>query len=190
MTAKTKWPAEDAAIIARSLMEQLRPSCLMIEIAGSLRRQKLTVSDIEIVFVPKIAKESDGLFDTKDYSLAERVIDSWLSSGMITKRLAVTGKVSAWSKLNRHAVHRESGINVDFFCEPDLLDWPRTLVIRTGGKDTNIRLMASAPKHGIQPHAYGEAFHKISNGDRVFARDEREIFHLCGCEYLDPKDRS
>ena len=68
-------------------------------------------------------------------------------------------------------------------------DWPRSLAIRTGPKEFNIQLMATAPKNGHQAHAYGEALHKIPSGERVIPRDERDFIEKCGLKYLQPKDR-
>ncbi len=42
----------DIEPIAQSLLEQLRSSCVRIEIAGSIRRRKADPRDIEIVVIP------------------------------------------------------------------------------------------------------------------------------------------
>lgn len=42
--------------LANSILEMLRPVCSKIEIAGSTRRQKATIGDIEIVAIPKERK--------------------------------------------------------------------------------------------------------------------------------------
>jgi DNA polymerase/3'-5' exonuclease PolX len=189
MSDKQKWPRAQALSLATKIKALLVPVCEVVEIAGSLRREKPFVGDIELVFVPKIVSEPDGLFDKKPVNLAHRLIDYWLESGIVEKRLAVTGKISSWSNLNRHAVHKGSGIPVDFFCEPDILDFPRSLVVRTGSREFNVELMATAPKVGIEPHAYGVALKKLSDGERVIATDERNFIELCGMKYREPKDR-
>lgn len=173
------------------LLKGLRPWCEMLEVAGSWRRQCDLMSDLEFVFVPKIVQETDGLLGlgiSKTVSAADRQIETWLKNGVIEKRLAENGRISSWGPNNKHAIHVDSEIPVDFFCEPDARDWFRTLVIRTGSKTFNVALMATAPKVGIIPHAYGEAFFK-ANGERVFANSEQEVLQICGIPWTEPKDR-
>jgi DNA polymerase/3'-5' exonuclease PolX len=195
--AKKRWPHAEALAVAKVLKCTLSPVCLLdpegkplIKIAGSLRRWKQTVGDIEIVFVSQTKLVPDGLFEQKEVNLASVMIESMLTAGIIVKRLAVTGRISSWGDDNKHAIHVASGIPVDFFCEKDSRDWPRTLAIRTGPRDFNIRLMATAPKNGFNAHAYGEALHKCGSGERVFADTERHFIELCGIKYVEPKYRT
>src|SRR3989344_5106370 len=48
-----KYPYEEAFKIATRVLEQLRPHCIRAEIAGSIRRKKSEVGDIEIVVIAK-----------------------------------------------------------------------------------------------------------------------------------------
>lgn len=50
---------QKAKAIADRLLAQIGPYCERIEIAGSVRRGKPDVHDIEIVAVPKITEMSD-----------------------------------------------------------------------------------------------------------------------------------
>lgn len=188
MSNGKKYPGELAAFHARTLMEELRPCCERIEMVGSLRRQKLKVFDMELLFVPRIEKVPGDLFSTVDRDLAEAKINEWLATGVIEKRLAETGKLSSWGPLNKHAIHLDSGIPLDLFAEPDLKDWWRSLVIRTGPREFNVELMATAPKVGIIPHAYGAAMYAV-NGERVLAESEEDFIRKCGMKYLPPAQR-
>ena len=60
--------------IAESIVEQLRPNCKRVEIAGSIRRTNQTVGDIEIVAIPKIIPDIFGISDPSSVSL----VDMWL----------------------------------------------------------------------------------------------------------------
>jgi DNA polymerase/3'-5' exonuclease PolX len=53
---------KEAQQIAQKYVELLRPYCKRIEIAGSIRRQRPEVKDIEIVCIPKRAPLNGGLF--------------------------------------------------------------------------------------------------------------------------------
>lgn len=48
MSNNTKLPIKDILPIAQTLVERLRPFCQRIEIAGSLRRKRPMIGDIEI----------------------------------------------------------------------------------------------------------------------------------------------
>lgn len=67
---------ELAKTIANRLRERMSPFCERIEIAGSVRRQKDKVNDIEIVAIPKlhdvkVRKEQVGLFE-EEYEFVRR----------------------------------------------------------------------------------------------------------------------
>lgn len=188
MSEKTKFPHAEALKVAQAIVEKLRPFVERIAIAGSLRRCKPYVSDIEILFVPRMENVPDGFFFTKEEDISAREIERLVAAGEIEKRANEAGSFT-WGALNKLGRHVPSGIPVDFFCEPDPLDWWRSLVIRTGPKDFNIRLMATAPRHGYTAHAYGEALHRIPGGERVIAKDERDFIELCGLEWQEPKNR-
>jgi DNA polymerase/3'-5' exonuclease PolX len=187
-TDKQKWPLEIAMLVADEIVAILKPDCQRIAILGSLRRQKPQVGDIEILFSPKYEERRAGLFDTVRESLSEEAIQRLLDTDFLSQRPNVNGGFT-WGRLNKLAIHRNSGIPVDLFCEPDVRDWPRSMAIRTGPKEFNIELMATAPKVGYIAHAYGEALHKASNGERFIVETEREFIEVCGLKYLEPKDR-
>ncbi|GAI99638.1 unnamed protein product [marine sediment metagenome] len=44
---------EKAKVIARKVVKELSPYCDKIQVAGSVRRQKPTVKDIDIVLIPR-----------------------------------------------------------------------------------------------------------------------------------------
>ncbi len=52
-------PFEKALEIAKSMMEDLQPYCERIQIAGSLRRRRPEVGDIEMVAIPKLVQGVD-----------------------------------------------------------------------------------------------------------------------------------
>ena len=63
LAENTKFPAAIALGVARRVVEELRPSSLRIEIAGSLRRGNPAVHDIDIVLLPKPPSEQFVLED-------------------------------------------------------------------------------------------------------------------------------
>src|SRR5436190_14063617 len=58
--SKTQRPLPDAERIAAAIVADLAPSCACIQVAGSVRRRKEVVGDIEIVAIPRYVPA--GLF--------------------------------------------------------------------------------------------------------------------------------
>lgn len=184
---KSKIPASEAMAVALPLRDALLPFCERIEIAGSLRRKKPFVGDVELLYVPKWEELRDGLFDTKLVNLAEEKILDLLLGAVITKRLDKLGNISSWGQSNKHAVHAATGIPVDLFATTEDRWW-MALVIRTGPKELNVRIMTECRKNGLEGHAYG-TFTKIPGGEIVPVGSEREVFQLAGIPWLEPASR-
>ena len=53
--SKTQRPLPDAERIAAAIVADLAPFCARIQVAGSVRRHKAVVGDIEIVAIPRYA---------------------------------------------------------------------------------------------------------------------------------------
>jgi len=188
MSDKLKFPRDQAMSVANALVALLRPHVTQIEIAGSLRRGKLEVSDIEILFVPTTQTSPDGLFDTLTVDLADAYIESLYKSGLIGKRFNSAGYIAAWGPKNKLGIHIPSGIPVDLFATT-AENWAVSLVIRTGSLETNLKLTTGAHKMGRSLHAYGSGISVHSTGERIQARTEQEVFDLCGVPYIEPSKR-
>ena len=188
MSDKKRWPLAVAQEVAKQLMARLAPVCTRMVVAGSVRRQKPDVSDIELVFVPRLVRRHGTLFDDEWESAAGLLIDRLVHDRVLAMRPSVHGTFT-WGESNRLAVDVESGIPVDLFASTDA-GWWRTLVIRTGPRELNIRLITSAARAGIKVHAYGEpALARIDGGLEVPCESERQFFELCGVPWAEPEDR-
>lgn len=183
---KTRYPADSARKVAEGIVAVLAPLCERIEIAGSLRRRRPTVGDIEILYVPKMDARPDGLFGTKQVSLADERIEQALTNGVIVKRPSKIG-IFTWGDKNKLAVHVASGIPVDFF-STSLEAWWVSLVVRTGSAETNLSLTTAAQRQGKSLIAYGEGVRQ-TDGTVIAARSEQEVFALCGVAYREPWQR-
>lgn len=171
-----------ALAVAEELRAALAPFCQQIAVAGSLRRRKPTVGDVEILFVPRFEARPFDMFTTATVDLADEALAGFLAAGVLAKR-------GGWGALNKFATHLASGIGVDFFTEPNPADWFRSLVIRTGPKDSNIRLIESAARRGLHVHAYGPGITN-ARGEAVAVASEREFFEICGAAYAEPEARA
>lgn len=165
-----------ARAIAETLKHLIEGGCEFIEIVGSVRRLKPFPNDIELLCIPKFI---DGV-DQLDRELGALAIQSILALRR-NKRGSTT-----YGPKNKLMVHVPSGLGVDIF-STDEECWPVALVVRTGGKQTNIRICMAAQARGYKFHAYGSGF-STPHGE-IVCRTEREVFEAVGLPYHEPWER-
>jgi DNA polymerase/3'-5' exonuclease PolX len=70
-------PYSRAAVIAvaRELCETLAPLCVRIALAGSLRRGKQAVGDVELLYISRVTERPADLFSSEVVALADLEID-------------------------------------------------------------------------------------------------------------------
>ena len=177
---------EKAKAIAERLKALLTAACGRINmdgsdqpaiiIAGSIRRLKPDVGDIELLCVPRYIVGVDMLDAKVRTLILLRTLDF---------RLNRRGSKMYGTK-NKLLVHVESGIGVDIFSTTEKC-WPVALVVRTGGKETNTRIAAAALRKGYRFRAYGDGF-DTPNG-HIHCSNEREVFEVVGLPYKEPWKR-
>ena len=189
MSDKPRFPADEAKAVAAEIMRWLDPACERLVVAGSLRREKPTVGDVEILYLPltELRPNPQDMFNALTINLADEAIATMESAGVLERRKNTIGR-ETFGPLNKLMRHRASGIPVDLFCEPSWDDWFRSLVIRTGPKELNVRLITTAAKRGIGVHAYGTGLTDM-RGNPIPCDSEERFFEICGARYLEPKDR-
>lgn len=183
------YPLQDAVPIAEKFVEYLTPHCHRIVVAGSIRRRKPFVKDIEILMVSKKGSQADpnDLFDRQIARPAAAIaLDELLKLGVITKRLSKIGNES-WGPENKLAVHAKSGIPIDFFLVPER-NWWNALVVRTGPAKSNKAIASAALARGWKWHAYGDGFDRGEH-EKFVVKQERDAFDHVGLPYLPPEKR-
>jgi DNA polymerase/3'-5' exonuclease PolX len=194
MSDKKKFPRALALSVANQIVERLTPQCHRIVIAGSLRRKKDLVGDIEIVYVPRIALMADpeDLFgNPKPGSLVDLLLKGLIEAGSLAKRLNVLGS-ETWGPSNKLAVAVKSGVPVDFFATTEEA-WFNYLVSRTGGAESNTRIASAALRMGWKWHPTESGFENISGSSSMSVfrvRSERDVFEFVGLPFLEPEERS
>ena len=167
---------EKARAIAEQIKAVLESSCERIVIAGSIRRQKPDVGDIELLVIPKYVDGVDML-DAK--------IKTMIYFDMLGYRLNKLGR-KVYGPKNKLLVHVPSGVGVDVFSTtPEC--WTVALVVRTGGKVTNQRIATAAIRKGWQFHAYGRGF--TTPDGEIVCHSEHDIFKAVGLPYKEPWER-
>ena len=113
---------QQAETIAKNFLSEIKEFCERIEIAGSIRRKKPEVNDIDIVLIPKLREH-----------LVQKIRK--------VSRVEVQGK-----KLMRAEY---SGVQVDiYFATKET--WGILLLVRTGSKEHNIKLCQHAINKGMK----------------------------------------
>lgn len=120
--------------IAIKLCYQLQPFCEKINIAGSVRRQKPEVKDIEVILLPKtITVCQDTLFGGGD-GIKEVCAD-------FIRQINSLGKIIKGKPTGKMMQIQLPEIMLDLFI-PDDFDYYRQYAIRTGSRDYSQRVIA------------------------------------------------
>jgi hypothetical protein len=143
---------DEARTIAETLRDLLRPACEEIVIAGSIRREKAEVKDVELVCRPiarmNLFGEPAGnvLAAQIEAAMAREVHLSW---DRRTPRNGERYKRFWWAGWNPSA-----GIAVDLFIA-DRDNFGNTLAIRTGNAEFSQLLVTDRTHGGMMPTAIG-----------------------------------
>lgn len=192
-TSKPKFPRAAAIAVARGLVDALRPVCLhdRLIVAGSLRRRKDEVGDVELVYVPVIEQRkgpSGDFFAPEAYTphnLADEVIARLVDDGVLRPRKNALGH-AMMGESNKLLRHVASGIPVDLF-SIRAESWWNYVVCRTGGAQTNIRLAEEARRKGWRWSPYSPGFKRAGRVHAVHS--EEDVFRFVGLEYKHPWER-
>lgn len=155
---------DEAKPIANHIKNQLTPYCERIEIAGSIRREKPIVHDIDMVLIEKPE-----------------------SALIIPSLLATIGTITLnGSKIKRLHCDKDN-IDIDiYFATP--ASWSTLVLIRTGSKENNIRLAIAAKRKGWQLKANGDGLFN-QQGERIAGDSEQSIYQALGIPYQEPQER-
>lgn len=159
---------ERAKAIADEVVKRLSPYCTKIEVAGSVRRQKPTVRDIDIV-----------LIGSDFWNLTREILAVDSRDPYVPLPSRVTSV-----KLRRINYY---GTQVDLYFATEGT-WATLLLIRTGSKENNIRLCTIAKKRGWHLAANGDGLFNES-GQRVAGDSEESIYAALDLPWQEPWER-
>jgi DNA polymerase/3'-5' exonuclease PolX len=187
-----RFPRAAAIEVARSLCDALRGPPLpaateRLIVAGSMRRGKRMVGDVEILYIPRMVEAPDpaDFFSVVQVNLADAVIAGWEKLGILDRRLNKNGS-ETFGPQNKLMRHVATGIPVDLFAAT-ADNWWNYLVCRTGPARINILIASAAQNRGWTWNPYGKGFSRA--GDIHTVGSEREVFEFVGLKYLEPHER-
>lgn len=171
----------DALPIAQVFVEQARklPGVVRAEIAGSLRRRKETIGDVDIVCA------------VKDASLGEKITAAFVKFDGV-ERVLGQGVVKA-------SVITAGGLQVDLRVLA-VEHFGAALMYFTGSKEHNVKVRGLAQKMGMTLNEWG--LYKLDEYDKaekkigeapaakaVASETEEQIYRKLGLEYVEPELR-
>lgn len=194
-STEPRLPLVEAEALAAEIIELLRPACERIEIAGSIRRRKPEVRDIEIVAIPRIETVPTDLFGGTpvERDLLDDLTNGLLARGTLGQRRDVNG-VPRWGDRTKFAWYR--GVKLDLFAVKRPAQWGWIYLIRTGPREFNLRLVRSRMRGGFLPqglmvengavwrlNAWGAA------GQTIPTPEEEDVFQLFEMDWIAPEAR-
>lgn len=164
---KERLTLAQAASLADEFISRLKklPQVKKIAFAGSLRRQKGTVRDIDILVTSKTPK---------------KIIDTFVKLPSVREVLAA-GETKA-------SIRTESGVQVDCRVVEEK-SFSAALLYFTGSKEFNIKLRQIAVKKGMKLNEYGLFPLTGRQAGACAGKNEEEIFKKLGLSYIEPELR-
>jgi len=138
--------------VAESLVEHLRPACVRIEIAGSIRRLKPEVKDIEIVAAPDLTPVKRAMleFGKPVPPLHNTLLDKLVYEMKQDDAIRVEANGDRYKKMYL----KYAGIKCDLFINIPPSAWGVQMVIRTGSSDFSHWCVTEQRLGGALPNGY------------------------------------
>ena len=146
---------------AKEIISELTDHVDQIELAGSLRRRKETVGDVDILAVSSEPNKVMDYFTSMDR------VENVIAHGETKSTIRLYGGI----QVDLRIVKEQSfGSALQYF---------------TGSKDHNVKLRRIAQKNGLKLNEYG----LFDNGKRKAGESEKEVYEALGLDWIPPELR-
>jgi hypothetical protein len=186
----------------------LAPACVSLDVAGSIRRRRPEVSDIELLAVP-IMEPALDLFgqpraDAPPLNYLDALCGELRAAGVFEDRPDKNGRGAFGPRFKRLAYR---GVALDLFSvigpPYGTASWGCLMAIRTGPRWFSKALVVPENKTvytddgrplcpGLMPawlkHEGGRYVH-LRDGEPISTPDEADVFKLLRLEYIPPQER-
>ncbi|MGH2493474.1 MAG: DNA polymerase/3'-5' exonuclease PolX [Ktedonobacteraceae bacterium] len=162
--------AEDEAERMRAALSTI-PEIVRMQVAGSLRRRRETIGDIDMVV---------SVADDAGDAVRRKIMDVFTSQPSVQ---VITGKGDTKS-----SVVLKSGMNMDLRVVNDS-QFPYTLHHFSGSKEHHIPLRRRALSMGMTINDYGLFRGKEPNLELIPCKNEADIYAALGMAYIEPELR-
>jgi DNA polymerase (family X) len=159
---------KDAEKIGKEILEEIKriPGVQKATLAGSLRRKKETIGDIDIVIVAEIKNR-------------KKIVDKFIKLPQVEKVL-VKGSTKA------SVILKDNNIQVDIRPVHDY-EYGAAMIYFTGSKEHNIKLRIMAKERGYKMNEYG--IFDAATDKRVAGETEEEMYRFLHLKYIPPEQR-
>lgn len=178
----------EAKPAAEELRDLLQDSCTRIRIAGSIRRRKDEVKDIELVAEPKMIPDPGTLFEDRFVSALDRRLADLLSSAT---KIQLLTRDRDQKNGDRFKQFRYRGTKVDLFIVLPPASWGVIYAIRTGPAEFSHLFVTPRSMGGALPDEFRFAGGELlREGNPVPTRTEQEFFEAIGLPWWPPAERN
>jgi DNA polymerase (family 10) len=160
---------QEAERLASKIIQTIENCCEKVEVAGSIRRQRPEVNDIDIVAIPK-----PFMWNRIPLLMYSELDAKTVIGGPQIIRMNIP-----------FANSPDHQAQVDFYAAT-LGTWGLLLLIRTGSTEHNIKLCSWAKSMGLMLSAKDGV---IKNGQVIASQTEEDIFKALCLDYVAPGDR-
>ena len=136
------------------------PSCIQCDYAGSLRRMKETIGDVDIL----VAAEDP-----------EPIMAAFAGLDLVASVIVRGDK--------KTSIRTARGMQVDLRVVP-AESWGAAMQYFTGSKQHNVRVRELAVRRGLKLSEYG--LHRVDDGELVVSRTEEEVYAQLGLDWIPP----
>ncbi|GAA5482441.1 DNA polymerase/3'-5' exonuclease PolX [Haloferula sargassicola] len=158
-----------ASHAAEMILDRLRshPEVLRAQYAGSLRRSKETIGDLD--FIVATAKPAE--------------LTAWFAGLDLAESVIAQGDTKC-------SIRLDNGLQCDLRAVSSA-QFPFALQYFTGSKEHNVALRSRALKHGLSLNEYGftAGGKSVQHGPIPAVHDERDIYRTLGLEFIPPELR-
>lgn len=192
----------NAYALSKSLLMDLQPGCEKISVAGSIRRKKQEVKDIEIVAIPIVNhyEEMDlfgDIVDKKSIDVLGEFLSAKLHDNSWDWQMDMENK--KWGPRYKRLRHKGNGIACDLFYAK-MGSWGGAMIVRTGPSEFSHALMGLIQRRGYHVadgyflHRHPRPAKGCRAGEKcrmiVACPTEESFFMQLGLPYIEPKDRT
>ena len=206
---KHAMPLSVGVELARAVHFDVRPYCNRVAIAGSVRRGRPIVGDVELVCVPKPGRATQGQVGMFDSELVTEAVDDQLTAYLRDRIRDPTSPwalrpnangVTSFGAANKYMTY--DGAPVDIFTA-HRSTFGMLFFVRTGDAEWVVRAMAEFRRQKRHAHPYGGVGVTV-DGDvtadvldparwaqaEVLCPTEETVFELLGWPFVEPEDRT
>lgn len=175
MSLGRRIPLKRALEIAREISELLAPVVERSKVAGSVRRQRPVVSDLEIVVAPRMQMDLLGSGTPEIEPIRKKLheLGDWVKGG--TRYVKITNVLG------------HEGLSLDTFIVHPPAVWPVQLAIRTGPAELSKWAVTRMRQFGRQ--CEGGRILDMRTGAEVPCESEEQFFQYAQLPFLPPRLR-